>query len=69
MEKKYLRKKFKYSIETCSKRMESKNRMLIRAKPDVVSLKEYEKELEEYSKINLKYFELKAKIKKYGGKC
>ena len=38
--------------------------MLIGPKPKVASLKEYKKELEEYTEIDLKYFELKAKIEK-----
>ena len=44
--------------------MEQKIGMLIGPKPKVASLKEYKKELEEYTEIDLKYFELKAKIEK-----
>ena len=40
--------------------------MLVGPKPEVASLKEYETELSEYSKIDLDYFELKKKTEKEG---
>jgi len=40
--------------------------MLVGPKTEVANLKEYEQEVEEYSKINLDYFELKKKKEKEG---
>ena len=40
--------------------------ILLGPKPDVALLKEYEKELEDYCKTGLKYFELKRKTEKEG---
>ena len=61
----------KYGMNVLLKRTQAKgwNRkigMLAGPKTEVAYLKEYEKELQEYSSIDISYFELKKKVEKEG---
>ena len=61
----------KYGLNVLLKRTTAKgwNRkigMLAGPKIEVASLKEYEKELQEYSRIGISYFEIKKKVEKEG---